>query len=469
MNSTNPQHELLVRYLDGATSEEESARVVEWLRRDADARAFLRTLSEQAVVVADVERVAISREQALKAVDAPQTPQLETRVRGRVPPWARRVAVAIALVAVSAALVVSVRTRVGSERILITKTTGSSRYLGAKGSVDDTLTSGLAIGVGDTLETRSCDAWIDLTLRDGSTVTMGGNSVLRFLRDDAGRSHFELSQGSLWVTPSAEPLTGRLMVRTPTLLAEMASAQFDLRTSSTESILRVNAGSGRVTQTLDGGSMLVTKGQQTHVSLSRRHGLVVTLQSAPVTHWACDLGRVPEVSLGRWLPSTDTQQARLGAEPLLWPVSEEASVMLYAVSLAAWKSSEHPVLLHDTSRIRFRGRSARAQTVRFGFSVQKVRGVFAGKFEVDVPARALGPIGQTWEVDLPLTDFRPLHPRLAISPEGLELTDIYALTIREDAGLEIHHIELVPEAPMEPRESAPGSGEHNSSPRSTDL
>jgi hypothetical protein len=26
----------------------------------------------------------------------------------------------------------------------------------------------------------------------------------------------------------------------------------------------------------------------------------------------------------------------------------------------------------------------------------------------------------------------------------LELTDVYALTVKEDAGLEIHHIELVP-------------------------
>ena len=33
---------------------------------------------------------------------------------------------------------------------------------------------------------------------------------------------------------------------------------------------------------------------------------------------------------------------------------------------------------------------------------------------------------------------------LAAAPEGLEPTDVYALTIQEDAGLEIHHVELVP-------------------------
>jgi len=82
--------------------------------------------------------------------------------------------------------------------------------------------------------------------------------------------------------------------------------------------------------------------------------------------------------------------------------------------------------------------------VRFGFSAQKMRGAFAGKFEIDVQPATLGPAGETWEVELPLANFRPLHPHLAPSPEGLELTDLYALTIRENAGLEINHVELTP-------------------------
>ena len=40
--------------------------------------------------------------------------------------------------------------------------------------------------------------------------------------------------------------------------------------------------------------------------------------------------------------------------------------------------------------------------------------------------------------------FRPLHPHLSPSPEGLEPNDVYALTVRENAGLDLHHLELVP-------------------------
>ena len=469
MNSVDPQRELLVRYLDGVTSVEETERVVEQLRRDPEARAFLRLLSEHAIVVADLERIASSREQALHTVESRSTQRVGSRLLWGVWPWNWRGAAAFAMVLVLVASGWWIRSNTASNRIRITKATGSSRYFGAKGNVDNTPTSGLTLGAGDTLETRSCDAWMDLQLRDGTTLTLGGNSVLRFLRDGTGRTHFELSQGSLWVTPAAEKAGERVVIQTPALLAEMASAQFDLQTSSAESILRVNDGSGQITQPMTGNSVKLVKGQQTHVSLSRRTPLAAISQPTPINRWACDLEQAPEVNLGRWLPSTPTERARLGAEPLLWPVSEKESVLLYAVSLAAWKSSEHPVVLHDASRIRFRGRTARLQTVRLGFSVQKIRGVFAGKFEADIPARALGPVGQTWEVELRLTEFRPLHPQLATSPEGLELTDVYALTIREDAGLEIHHVELVPEAAMEPRESATGSGEHNILPRSTDL
>jgi hypothetical protein len=70
--------------------------------------------------------------------------------------------------------------------------------------------------------------------------------------------------------------------------------------------------------------------------------------------------------------------------------------------------------------------------------------MFAGKFEMDVRPEALGPAGATWEVSLPVAQFHPLQPELSISPEGLELTDVYALTIQEGAGLEIHHMELRP-------------------------
>ena len=57
MASNEDQNELLLRYLDGSLDPSDQAKVAELLRGDTDARAFLREVAEQAVVVADVERI----------------------------------------------------------------------------------------------------------------------------------------------------------------------------------------------------------------------------------------------------------------------------------------------------------------------------------------------------------------------------------------------------------------------------
>ena len=50
--------------------------------------------------------------------------------------------------------------------------------------------------------------------------------------------------------------------------------------------------------------------------------------------------------------------------------------------------------------------------------------------------------GDAFEVDLALADLVAVNPTLADTAEGLEVADIYALTILEDAGLEIVSIEV---------------------------
>jgi hypothetical protein len=83
------------------------------------------------------------------------------------------------------------------------------------------------------------------------------------------------------------------------------------------------------------------------------------------------------------------------------------------------------------------------RTVRFGFSTQKVQGVFGGKFEIDIEPELLAAPGDLWQVDLPLDRFRALYPQLNEKPAGLQLIDVYALTVHEDIGLEILGVELI--------------------------
>ena len=56
MKDEHTDHELLLRYLDGELSPTAERDAAQLLRTEADARAFLRLVAEQAVTVADLER-----------------------------------------------------------------------------------------------------------------------------------------------------------------------------------------------------------------------------------------------------------------------------------------------------------------------------------------------------------------------------------------------------------------------------
>ena len=297
---------------------------------------------------------------------------------------------------------------------------------------------------GDTLETLSADSWVELELPDKSRLTVAGHSSLRVLEDRSDvSSQLKLLHGSLWVTPAERTTSKLLNIQTPSALVETRRAQFDLHACSTETSLRVNEGSTRVRASSAGDEIEVTAGFQVAAELGQRK-LTAAPQPKPVNAWACDLGMVPEVILGRWLPADATARARLGAEPLLWPIPNRDPLLLHAVALSVVQSSERPVLLHRDARLVFQGRTTRPEKIRFGFSTQRMRGAFTGKFEADVPAESLGPVGKLWTVSLPLSAFRALDPRLSPTPDSLELSDVYALTIIEDAGLELNHLELIP-------------------------
>ena len=450
MNHNAPERELLVRYLDGRVTPEQRQQVVELLRTDPEAREFLREMAEQSVRVADLERAALGRQAELLPQAAQGAENRRTLLPVRFRPWHWGLAAA-AVVALMAAVGMQ-WFPVGKPWIVrVSKVTGSSQFFGSSGELENALDAGTRLGAGATLETRSCDGWIELELRDGSKMTIGGHSTLRILEGRADGMRFNLVRGSLWASPAQRPATEALVIQTPTVVLEAQHAQFDLQTSAAETMLRMNEGCARVRQHLDGSLVEVPMGHQVTASLGRSEPLAVLPQPEPINHWACDLGGLPEVILGRWLPPNETEGARLGAAPLLWPLPERDPVMLYVAALSVARSSDHPVLLQAGSKLVFRGRTERSPTVRLGFSTQKMRGVFAGKFEVDVRPESLGPPGETWEVTLPLSDFRPLQPELAFSAERLELTDVYALTIKEDAGLEINHIELLPgEVPSPP-------------------
>ena len=433
---TGPLLERLLVYLDGGGSADERCQVETILRQDPAARELLRDLAEQAVTVADCRRMAREGTWSETPSRAGERPQVRRQA------W-RWPAIAAGLV-VAAAAAGALSARPAALLVIgqVTKAVGATRLFSAAGRIEEGIAPGATVGPGDTLESRSSDAWLATVLGDGAKLTIAGESVIRVLRPEAGERRFDLVEGSLWLDPASGAAAAPVVVRTPAAVLEATGALFDVRSGATETVLRVHAGMVRAARRVDGAALDVLPGSRCTVTLAADTVLTAEPQPDPTGDWQLDPESIGAAGHGLLRLATADRSASLAAFPLLWREGSRAPVLLHVVGAAVWRASDAPVRIGPASRFRFRGQTTRPVAIRFGVSTQRMQGVFSGKFEVDVPPQRQARNGDAFEVALTLADLVAVNPTLANTAEGLEVADIYALTILEDAGLEIVSIEV---------------------------
>jgi len=447
MKDTESRQELLLRYLDGNLLPEEEAQVADLLRCDPDARAFLRDVAEQAVVVADAERVEGRRRSELEARQDWAGNRREalsrmggSRTRFARWPWAVAAAAVVALIA----SVVLLRPRAEPKIVQITELNGAVRWTGGGGQVVPDLYVGSSLP-GGTLESLSADSWIDLEFRDGSTVTASGQSVMTI--SEYRQKELHLHVGSLSASIMPQPDGKPMLIHTPTAKLEVLGTQLNIEADASSTMLSVNKGRVRVTRLADGSVAEVPAEHQVVASVDHHAELAVTRRPKPVTAWQSDLAT--DGLHGKWLPKPGDSNGSLRTAPLLWGCHEKP-ITLYLVALSVSRSRPIPVLLTSRGKLRIRGRIESAGDVYFGLTTRHVKGGFAGKFVVERHFEVVQETGESLDIELGLEDFRPqdreltekFPERFPDSPVGLELFDWWCCTINEDAGLEITHVEL---------------------------
>jgi len=433
-DQSSPLLDRLLVFLDGGGTADERRSVEALLREDAAARDLLRDLAEQAVTVADCRRVAGEE-------NDPQTRQGERPRAGRQA-WNWPAIAAGLVVAAAAAGAFSARPAAPLVVGQVAKAVGATRLFTAAGRIEEGIATGASVGPGDTIESRSSDAWVATALGEGATLTIAGESVIRILLPEAGERRFDLVEGSLWLDPASGAAAAPVVVRTPAAVLEATGALFDVRSGATETVLRVHAGMVRAARRVDGAVLDVLPGSRCTVTLAAEAPLAAKPQPDPTGDWQLDPASIGAAGHGLLRLATADRPASLAAFPLLWREGSRAPVLLHVVGAAVWRASDAPVRIGPDSRFRFRGRTTRPVRIRFGVSTQRMQGVFSGKFEVDVPPQRQARDGDAFEVELTLADLVAINPTLADTAEGLEVADIYALTILEDAGLEIVSIEV---------------------------
>ena len=423
MTLSEEQNELLLRHLNGQLGPDEEAKVADLLRGNAGARAFLRAVAEQAVVVADVERLDQHKPQPAKVITAVFRP------------WKWAVAAAAAFVLLAAFVIATTPLRHAAK---VSAILGPCQYIAADGKVRDEVKVGTVLRVGDTIRTRSSSAWVKLDLNGGSLMTIAGRSRLRLLNVD-GRRGFQLAYGNLWATVGKQGRVKPLLIQTPTATIEAVDALFHLEAHPTTSIIRVNAGFVNVEREVDGQTADVAADHHAVVSLSRNQPFAAARRPEPVNEWNCSMLAGRGAVFGKILPPTAQGRGRLGAVPVITSKKNTIFVANFSVQC----SGSPAVLIENGSKVRITGNTQTESPVYFGLTTQRVKGGFLGKYTVKIGAEALGQTGEPWQVEVPLSQFEIKSEYLPDLPIGMELTDIWVFSPEESAELEIHRVEFL--------------------------
>ncbi|MEK0425882.1 MAG: hypothetical protein RJB11_1973 [Planctomycetota bacterium] len=446
MELTQDQLVLIYRYIDGDCTQDELHELNVLLAENNKAREFLLEISEQAIVAGDLLSVSqIANRQAQTAFNHASKDQIHfvgSRLRSKA--WLA-LSLAACTLTVASAMTWTVLASFRPTRSVMGTIKHAHGLLDLRGHSGDPVSrieDGQQLYAGDILESKSCDSWLELDIAPQSQLTLASHSSVRMLQPTGSVSQdYELLRGGLWVDTQMDK--GRkVRIITPTATIEASESTFNIRVTETETALWVHRGQATVKQAKDGQSATLQAGIELSMSLENSGELSIKPQASPTHRWSLQWPVDHRYAYGRVL-NDPSDPPKLKAMPMLWPIPNRDPLLLHVAAIGAWKSCPKPIVILEGSVLRFQGKVQSQRTVRFGFSTQKVQGVFGGKFEIDIEPELLAAPGDLWQVDLPLDRFRALYPQLNDKPAGLQLIDVYALTVHEDIGLEILGVELI--------------------------
>ena len=374
-------------------------------------------------------------------VEANEGATTEARPRNTVSPnvvnwlWATAAVVAVVWIASLFFLRPSVERPIAT----ITGISGSLQWTGDGGRVLDELRVGTELP-GGTVEGMTPNSWFELEFIDGSTVTISGNSMLTF--SDHGQKKLHLKEGSISANVTPQPPGKPLLVYTRSAMLEVVGTQFDVQAAVAATMLNVSKGAVRIRRLSDNKTVEVGAKQR----VTAAPGCKMAPEPVPdsVSQWKSQLRLGPEAAQGKWLPETDTEDARLEAIPYTIP----QGMTIYAVGFTVSRGDGPPVILQPGSRLRVRGRVMSTHKMYFGITARQPNGEFSGRFQTIRLADEFQ-AGRDFELALQLDDFQldptltEMKHKLPSDPLGLVVDTFWCHTLDKPAGLQISEMKLL--------------------------
>lgn len=322
----------------------------------------------------------------------------------------------------------------------VTGLNGGLQWTGPGGRVHHDLTVGTALP-GGTLEGITPGSWFELRFRDGTVVTVYGDSTLTF--SDQGQIETHLKEGRLSANVRPQPAGKPMLVYTRSARLEVLGTVFDVEAEPVATTLSVKEGTVRVRRFSDGKTVDVPANHHV-VAAADREMLTIPAPGA-IGRWKSQLRLGPGGAHGKWSPGTDVEEAKLRTVPYTTPDGRTIYTLGFGVSRGAGPA----VILRPGSRLRARGRLPSPHDVWFGVTLRHRNGGFAGRFQTIRPVAGEG-AGRDFDVDLDLRDFhldpslQKVKSKMPKSPFDLVVETIWCHTLDENVGLTIVEVELVP-------------------------
>ncbi len=431
---------LLQRLLDGTLNPAEHTEINQRLRDDAALREHLRDIAEQAVAMGDMAR---QRETDTPVCSSPITIKADRSVRFT---WLA-LAASVTVLATSAWLFLGSR-----ESPLLTLVDASGSVAWSHGGEWRT-----EVGIGEslsagTLETVGESATAQLQFRDGTIISLTGESELSFSED--GQKLLVLRKGSLSAQVKPQPKGKPMLVRTPSAEAEVVGTIFNLSTRSEDTLLKVDEGLVKLKRLADGSAIDVPAKSSALASLDSTSKLNSSSTPDALSAWSFDFTATVPPNDWRGIWHDTSEGGRMVASPYVASRSQEDSIIThFGVSVrTAMLSPPLTLIATDRSVVRYRLKQDQIARLQVMLLTNISKGGYGGNFECVIPAEELKPDADGWcEIEIPVSRFKPADPRRNIQeryslPVGHILTGILISSFQKDTKLTVARFELSEES-----------------------
>jgi len=433
--SPDQRDELLMRYFDGRATAAEMQSLNALLKEDAGARDVLAEICFQAVAMADLARERAMVPCARKADLARQGPV------GRRRWWA------IAATACAAILVLAVFAWWPSwpGPVLLADFSGPVTWVDPAGQSHHDLKPGDELH-GGTVQVQGTASFANLLFRDGSTVTLAGESEVTVVA--RSQKMLLVRNGDLRAEVRPQRAGRPMLLRTPTAEVEVLGTRFSMGVDPQETRLTVAKGRVQMRRLADGSTTEVPEQASAVATLRTTDALKAQHRLPPPARWRQTFERPPgKTWKGEWKSADRTGPGRLQAIPEVYDRSKYGGPgVAYVVS--ALDGCHHIALVDPDSVLSVRWRTAKPANLMILVGLHSPECDFRGNFQADLVPDQVRPDATGWcQVKFPLSGLKAgvrEHPRPL---PGSRVFLVLVASHMPEPGLEVSELSIEPPPP----------------------